>query len=61
VFTPATLKEEVTLGGEVGEPGALRVLPAKLLTLLRGVGVSVVVDDVVLGEVAGALNKVPTY
>ena len=59
----------------MGEPGALRVLPAKLLgnylsgeernhhdlTLLRGVGVSVVVDDVVLREVAGTLNEVPTY
>ena len=31
------------------------------LTLLRGVGVSVVLDDVVLGEVAGPLNKVPAY
>jgi len=60
VFTPAALHEKVALGGEVGEPGTLRVLPAKLLTLLRGVGVSVVVDDVVLGEVARPLNKVPT-
>jgi len=61
VFTPAALHKKVTLGGEVGEPRALRVLAAKLLTLLRGVRVSVVLDDVVLGEVAGPLNKVPTY
>jgi len=45
----------------VGEPGALWVLTAKLLTLLRGICVSVVVDDVVLGEVACPLNIVPTY
>jgi len=61
VLTPAALHKKVTLGGEVGEPRALRVLAAKLLTLLGGVGVSVVLDDVVLGEVAGPLNKVPTY
>jgi len=61
VFTPAALHQKVTLGGEVGEPGALRVLAAKLLTLSWGVGVSVVLDDVVLGEVASSLNKVPTY
>jgi len=60
VFTPAALHKKVTLGREVGEPRALCVLAAKFLTLLRGVGVSVVLDDVVLGEVAGPLNKVPT-
>ena len=31
LFTPAALHKKVTLGGEVGEPGALRVLAAKLL------------------------------
>ena len=31
LFTPAALYKKVTLGGEVGEPGALRVLAAKLL------------------------------
>ena len=31
------------------------------LTLLGGVSVSVVLDDVVLGEVASTLNKVSTY
>jgi len=61
VFTPAALEQKVTLGREVGEPGALGVLAAKLLTLLGGVGVSVVLDDVVLGEVASTLNKVSTY
>jgi len=45
----------------VGEPRALRVLTAKLLALLRSIRVSVVVDDVVLGEVACPLNIVPTY
>ena len=31
LFTPAALHKKVTLGGEVGEPRALRVLAAKLL------------------------------
>ena len=31
LFTPAALNQKVTLGGEVGEPRALRILPAKLL------------------------------
>merc|ERR1712051_968276 len=46
MFTPAALNQKVTLGGEVGEPGALWVLTAKLLTLLRGICVSVVVNNV---------------
>merc|ERR1711970_240733 len=59
VFTPAALNQKVTLGREVGEPGALWVLSAKLLALFGSVRVSVVVDDVVLGEVACPLNIVP--
>ena len=31
LFTPAALNQKVTLGREVGEPGALWVLTAKLL------------------------------
>merc|ERR1711971_1184328 len=61
VFTPAALNQKVALGGEMGEPRTLLVLSAKLLTLLRGVRVSVVVNNVVFREVAGPLNKVPTY
>jgi len=61
VFTPAALYKKVTLGGEMGEPRTLGVLPTELLALLRCVGVSVVVDDVVLREVTGPFHKVPTH
>jgi len=45
----------------MGEPGTLGVLPTELLALLRCVGVSVVVDDVVLREVTGPFHKVPAH
>jgi len=44
----------------MGEEMALRVLAAKILALCWCLSVSVVVEDVVLGEVAGTFQKVTT-
>jgi len=52
VFGSPTLGKKVTLGAEVGEEVALGVLAAQILALSRCVGVSVVVKDVVLREIA---------
>jgi len=61
VFRVATLNKKVALGAEMGEEMALRVLAAKILALCWCLSVSVVVEDVVLGEVAGTLQKVATH
>jgi len=55
VFRVATLNKKVALGAEMGEEMALRVLAAKILAFCWCVSVSVVVEDVVLGEVASTL------
>jgi len=60
VFRVATLNKKVALGAEMGEEMALRVLAAKILAFCWCVSVSVVVEDVVLGEVAGTFQKVTT-
>jgi len=58
VFRVAALSKEVTLGAEMGEEMALRVLAAKILALCRCVSVSVVIEDVVLREVTSTFQKV---
>jgi len=60
VFRVATLNKKITLGAEMGKEMALRVLAAKILAFCWCVSVSVVIEDVVLGEVASTFQKVTT-
>jgi len=61
VFRVATLSKKVTLGAEMGEEVALRVLAAKILAFCWCVSVSVVIKDVVLREVASTFQKVSAH
>jgi len=61
VFRCPTLCKKVTLGAEVGEEVALGVLAAQILALSRCVGVSVVVKDVVLREIASTFKEIATH
>jgi len=60
VFRVATLNQKVTLGAEMSEEMALRVLFAKILAFCWCVSVSVVVKDVVFREIASTFQKVAT-
>jgi len=61
VFRVATFNKKVTLGAEMGEEMALRVLAAQILAFCWCVSVSVVIKDVVLREVTSTFQKVPAH
>jgi len=61
VFRVATFNKKVTLGAEMGEEMALRVLAAQILAFCWCVSVSVVIQDVVLREVASTFQKVTAH
>jgi len=55
------LSQQVTLGGEVGEPGTERLRYTQGLTFTRRLGEPVMTHDIMLRQVTGSLSEVTTY